>query len=56
MVHQLSVLCLERIEQGLSLKEIYEEQYGNGFSHSDWKIFLFIGNRIKNERVSMKKI
>lgn len=47
MVHQLSVLCLERMEQGLSLKEICEESYGNGFSHYDWKLFPYIEERIK---------
>lgn len=56
MVHQLSVLCLERIEQGLSLKEICEESYGNGFSHYVWKLFPYIEERIKNERVSVKNI
>lgn len=41
---------------GISLKEIYEERYGNGFLHFDWKLYPCIQDRIKNERVSMKKI
>jgi len=36
--------------------EIHDERYGNGFSHYDWKLFPYIEDRIKNERVSMKKI
>lgn len=56
MVHQLSVLCLERIEQGLSLKEICEARYANGFLHYYWKLLPYVEDRTKNERVSIKKI
>lgn len=47
MEHQLSVLCLERMEQGLSFKEIYQETHGMLFTHCDRELSPYMEGRIK---------
>lgn len=47
MEHQLSVLGIERREQGLSFKEIHKERHGMLFTPYDQELFPYIEGRIK---------